>query len=193
MHIHLSFNLFIWAPFNFIFRIDNCSVMIDWILPEALGCRWLRTIVQPSISSGFMGILFSRMFPWLPSTSHNFRNCREYCGRSIGRQVADWEVLGWQWWGWAAVARRRPLACYSHASPMSVCPIITIYMPHNYQNIDLKLIDWRKISWRFEEWMCYFTATKFNSGPLITIAPLLHTKKNAQLVVQLNLVSCPTR
>ena len=73
MHIHLSFNLFIWAPFNFIFRIDNCSVMIDWILPEALGCRWLRTIVQPSISSGFMGILFSRMFPWLPSTSHNFR------------------------------------------------------------------------------------------------------------------------
>ena len=145
-----------------------------------LGCRCLRTIVQPSISSGFMGILFSRMFPWLPSTSHNFRNCREYCGRSIGRQVADWEVLGWQWWGWAAVARRRPLACYSHASPMSVCPIITIYMPHNYQNIDLKLIDWRKISWRFEEWMCYFTATKFNSGPLITIAPLLHTKKNAQ-------------
>ena len=109
-------------------------------------------------------------------------NCREYCGRSIGRQVADWEVLGWQWWGWAAVARRRPLACYSHASPMSVCPIITIYMPHNYQNIDLKLIDWRKISWRFEEWMCSFTARKFNSGALITIAPLLriaHKEKRA--------------
>ena len=144
MHIHLSFNLFIWAPFNFIFRIDNCSVMIDWILPEALGCRWLRTIVQPSISSGFMGILFSRMFPWLPSTSHNFRNCREYCGRSIGRQVADWEVLGWQWWGWAAVARRRPLACYSHASPMSVYPMITIYMLHNYKYIDLKMTPFYK-------------------------------------------------
>ena len=69
----LSFNLFIWAPCNFIFRIDNRGVLIDWILPEALGCRCLRTIVQPSISSGFMSILFSRMFPWLPSTSHNFR------------------------------------------------------------------------------------------------------------------------
>ena len=63
---------FYMAPFNFIFRIDNCSVLIDWILPE-VGCRCLRTIVQPSISSGFMSILFSRMFPWLPSTSHNFR------------------------------------------------------------------------------------------------------------------------